>query len=85
MASTFELLGCSAQELKIWIESKFKPGMTWENYGLHGWHIDHIIPCVSFKDFTKIETQRACFNYKNLQPLWAAENLMKSSKMERLV
>ena len=81
MARTYELLGCSKSELISWIENKFKPGMSWENYGLYGWHIDHIIPCIFFKDFTKIETQKACFNYKNLQPLWADENLSKGSKL----
>ena len=56
--------------------------MTWNNYGLRGWHIDHIRPCNSFKDFSKIETQRECFNYRNLQPLWACDNLLKSDKWD---
>jgi hypothetical protein len=78
---TSELLGCSGPELKVYLESKFKPGMTWENYGMYGWHIDHVKPCASFNDFNKIETQKECFNYKNLQPLWAKENLLKSDKL----
>lgn len=24
---------------------KFKDDMSWENYGINGWHIDHIKPC----------------------------------------
>jgi hypothetical protein len=80
-AKTLELIGCSGMELKLYIESKFKPGMTWENYGIKGWHIDHKIPCASFKNFNDIETQKSCFNYKNLQPLWYYENLSKSSKI----
>ena len=48
--------------------------MSWDNYG--DWHIDHIIPCAAF-DLTDIEQQKKCFNYKNLQPLWAEENLKK--------
>lgn len=75
-ASSKELIGCSAEELKIYIESKFKPGMTWENYGRNGWHIDHVKACALF-DLTDPDQQRACFHYTNLQPLWAAENRKK--------
>lgn len=76
--STLELLGCSFQELELHLESKFKEGMTWENYGK--WHIDHIRPCSSF-DLSDIEQQKICFNYKNLQPLWAEDNLRKGCKI----
>jgi hypothetical protein len=54
--------------------------MSWGNYGLHGWHVDHIIPCASF-DLTDPEQQRQCFHYTNLQPLWAEDNLRKSDKL----
>ena len=39
-----ELVGCDLQTLKEYIEKQFKEGMTWENHGFYGWHIDHIIP-----------------------------------------
>lgn len=55
--------------------------MTWENYGVHGWHIDHIRPCKSF-DLTDPEQQKECFHYTNLQPLWWWENLEKGGKWE---
>lgn len=42
-------------------------------------NIDHIRPCSSF-DLTKTKEQYKCFNYTNLQPLWAKENLVKRSK-----
>lgn len=74
------LVGCSLDELKIHLESQFKPGMSWENYGLKGWHIDHIIPC-SFFDLTKLDEQKKAFNYTNLQPLWAKDNIRKSNKV----
>ena len=78
-AKTMELLGCSIEQFKQHIESKFKPGMTWENYGPFGWHIDHVLPCSSF-DLTLEENQRKCFHYSNLQPLWWNENLSKGAK-----
>lgn len=75
---SFKLIGCSREDLKIYLESKFKDGMSWENY--NKWHIDHIIPCSSF-DLTKEEEQRKCFHYTNLQPLWASDNIRKSNKI----
>lgn len=74
---TIDLIGCSAEFLKSYLESKFKVGMSWNNYGRDGWHIDHIIPCCSF-DLSKSEEQSKCFHYTNLQPLWAEENLQKN-------
>lgn len=78
--TTLQLIGCNALELKAWLESKFKPGMTWENYGPMGWHIDHIKPCASF-DFAKEKDRLDCFHYTNLQPLWWKENLSKGAKI----
>jgi hypothetical protein len=78
---TMELIGCSIKELKEHLEKQFKPGMTWNNHGLYCWHIDHIIPCCNF-DLTKIEEQKKCFHYTNLQPLWAKENLTKNKKIK---
>ena len=78
-APTSTLTGCSWHMLRDWLESKFKRGMTWDNYG-KVWHIDHIMPCASF-DLTKPDQQRACFHYSNLQPMFAVENIKKSDKM----
>jgi len=77
---TVDLIGCSFDFVKIHLEKQFKEGMTWENHGLYGWHIDHIIPCASF-DLTDPEQQKKCFHYTNLQPLWAAENMSKGAKI----
>jgi hypothetical protein len=79
-AKTLELLGCSIEYLKRYLEKQFKRGMNWDNYKMDGWHIDHIIPCNSF-DLTNPEEQIRCFNYSNLQPLWAKENRIKHTSI----
>ena len=76
--NTATLIGCSIEQLWIYLEKLFKPGMTHKNHGL--WHIDHIKPCASF-DLTKASEQRKCFHYTNLQPLWASENLSKGDRI----
>jgi hypothetical protein len=74
--NTFELLGCSVKQLKNHLEKQFTSGMSWDNHSKFGWHVDHIIPCCSF-DLSKKSEQLKCFNYTNLRPLWAEENLRR--------
>jgi hypothetical protein len=69
-------LGCSIDEFKIYLESKFLPGMSWDNWSRDGWHIDHIKPLSSFDLKSREQLLEAC-HYTNLQPLWAEENLSK--------
>jgi hypothetical protein len=76
--TTQNLLGCSEEEFKAHIASQFKEGMSWENYGYNGWHIDHIKPLDAF-DLSDPEEQKEAFHYSNLQPLWSADNLSKGS------
>ena len=76
--TTADLVGCSIPFLKKHLEKKFQKGMTWSNHGRFGWHIDHIIPCSSF-DLSDHIQQKKCFNFRNLQPLWAEENIKKSN------
>lgn len=78
-SSLTEGLGCSLQDLKKHLELQFQPGMTWENYGVYGWHIDHIKPLSSFDLTDKKQFLEAC-HYTNLRPLWAKENLEKHNK-----
>lgn len=77
-ASSGKLLGCSIDDLKIYLESKFEVGMSWQNYGRNGWHVDHIIPCSIF-DLSKPDHQKRCFHFSNLQPLWEPDNIRKSN------
>ena len=53
---TIDLLGCSIDYARKHIENQFKDGMTWDNWSMDGWHIDHIIPIALF-DLTKEEDQ----------------------------
>lgn len=69
-------LPCSLEQFKKHLESKFKRGMSWENYGL--WQIDHIIPLGQFNLKSPKELAKAC-SLKNVQPLWKEENLKKRS------
>jgi hypothetical protein len=75
---TMKLFGCNINFLKQHLEKQFKKGMNWNNYGK--WHIDHIRPCASF-NLNKKSEQYKCFNYNNLQPLWAKENKEKRNKI----
>ena len=75
---TFDVVGCTPQELKKHLESHFDNNMSWENYGHKGWHIDHIIPLSSAK--CKEDVYKLC-HYSNLQPLWCEENYKKGNKI----
>lgn len=79
-SKAFRLLGCPWPDFKRHIESQFKKGMTWENYGK--WHIDHRIPISSASCEKDI---RFLVHYMNLQPLWASDNLKKHASMPKSV
>ena len=69
-----EILGCTLDFFRIYIESKFTEGMTLDNYGK--WHLDHIKPiCLAKSELEIIKLN----HYTNFQPLWAIDNLTKSS------
>lgn len=83
-------LGFTLEQLRANLESKFKEGMTWGNYGQ--WHVDHIIP-VMYKnedgsyywDQPKLgdpnsDTFKLVWSLDNLQPLWESENCSKQNK-----
>ena len=80
---TVELLGCDKDTFLQHLESQFTEGMTWENYGLKGWHVDHIMPISSYDLTNEDEVKKAC-HYTNLQPLWWQDNLEKGDKVRIL-
>ena len=75
-------LGCTVAELRAHLESKFQPGMTWENWGRGPgkWHIDHIRPLASFDLTDRVQFLQAC-HYTNLQPLWGVDNIRKGASV----
>lgn len=70
-------LGCSIEDFKKRIEMLWLPNMSWQNYGQ--WHLDHIIPLSSFDLTDRSQFLLAC-NFRNIQPLWAKDNLKKGKK-----
>jgi hypothetical protein len=79
---TEKILGCSIVDFIKYLESKFEPGMQWENYGngYGKWNIDHIIPISKFNLTNEDEILKA-FNYKNCQPMMSIENIKKGNKI----
>lgn len=83
---TFALLGYAVEQLVAHLESRFAPGMSWENYGRNGWHIDHIRPLSSFTYSTPdCPDFKEAWALSNLQPLWAIDNLRKHAKMPEAI
>lgn len=78
-SKTKDLIGCSFEFFRGWLEAQFTQGMTWDNYGTL-WHIDHIHPIVAF-ELTDPAQQREAFNFRNCRPLLATENQAKWCKI----
>jgi hypothetical protein len=86
VAYFLDKLGCTFEEFKLYLESKFEGWMSWENYGKYngelnyGWDIDHITP------LSKAKTEDDIYNlshYSNLQPLCSRINRdIKKNKKE---
>lgn len=76
-STTIELIGCTPDELRFWVESHFAEGMTWENTA--EWELDHIKPLAAFDLSDPAQLSAAC-HYRNIQPLWRSENRRKGAK-----
>ena len=87
-SKTQEILGCTIEEFKKHLESKWESWMNWDNYGNpkdgkfepnKTWDIDHIIPtssAITEEDIIKLN------HYTNLQPLCSHYNrFIKSDKV----
>jgi hypothetical protein len=87
-APTVKYLGCSNEEFKKHIESKFQHGMTWLNRGRtymlgeRGWHLDHILPLNLLKEDSSSEMLAKLNHYTNMQPLWEEDNLEKGDSLD---
>jgi hypothetical protein len=86
-SKTYNILGCTYEELKLHIESQWEEWMNWDNYGKYngeekyGWDYDHIIPISSGKceeDIIRLN------HHSNLQPLCSYINrCIKKDKIEK--
>ena len=77
--SIWKYLPYTPQDLKQHLEKQFDETMTWENHG-KVWHIDHIIPQAVFHYNSEMHPDFGkCWSLNNLRPLFALDNMKKSS------
>lgn len=81
VGSAVQDLGCSIEDFILHIEGQFQKGMSWNNWGRDGWHLDHIIPLSAF-DLTDPKQLKIACHYLNYQPLWAKDNLHKAASVD---
>lgn len=74
---TMEIAGCSDVFFSKWIESKFLPGMSFENRS--EWELDHVFPvaCCGANENQILLAQ----HYRNIRPMWRDHNRSKSSHL----
>lgn len=81
-----QLVGYDIETLKRHLERQFSKGMSWDNYGVNGWHIDHIIPLAAFKyECPEDPDFQVAWGLPNLRPLWAKDNIAKGDKILTLL
>ena len=73
-------LGCGFDFFMKWLEYQFTPEMTWNNFGEY-WHIDHVLPVCIF-NHENLNEIKVCWNWANLRPLEAKENLSKKDTVD---
>lgn len=76
-STTYKILGCNQEAFIAYLESQFKPWMTWDKYGVYtgrpneGFDIDHITPLSTAKTIQDVIKLN---HYTNLQPLCSYVN-----------
>ena len=74
------LIEYKIRDLVLYLESKFRNGMSWSNYG--EWHVDHIIPINLWKFNSYSDREfKQCWALCNLRPLWAFDNISKGGRI----
>ena len=78
------LVGYTLDDLMKHLESLFTDGMTWDNYGVNGWWVDHLTPVAAFSFQTSKDIDfKRCWALSNLQPLWKIDNILKADKVDK--
>ena len=72
-SKTAEILGCTFKEYYNHIEAQFTDGMSWDL--MDEIHIDHRLPLSAANTEEEILVLN---HHRNLQPMWATDNLAKS-------
>ena len=72
------MVGYNLKDITDHLESKFQPGMTWENYGTL-WEIDHNTPISWFKNNSE-NLIKVGYSLQNLQPMLKKENQHKNAR-----
>lgn len=82
---TYEILSCTFEEFKIYIENQFEDWMTWDNHGTYTgnynetWQYDHII---AISNASNEEEVIKLNHYTNFRPLCSRKNLEKGKKID---
>lgn len=77
-----DIVGYSIDDLVAHLEKLFLPGMSWENYGRKGWHVDHIIPLAAHNYETPEDPDfKRAWALSNLRPMWWMDNIVKGAKI----
>ena len=75
--SSLEIIGCSVENFKRWLEFRFQDDMTFANHGKM-WDLDHVVPIAKFELYGNEDEIRKCFHWTNFQPLYGSKNKSKN-------